>query len=446
MGAGASASERMMGASLLDINDKPGEHAPSWYAASARSLKEFPQAEGSLKFDVCIIGAGFSGLSSALHLSELGYKVCILDAQRVGWGASGRNGGQVGSGQRVGQDELEKLVGDTIAGEAFQIGVDAADLVRSLIKKHKIDCAYKTGNLEAYHKSRYNKYGIEEVEHMKSKYDYHTLSYIPPEEMAEKVGSPDFSAGVLDTHGGHLHPLNYARGLARTATKAGAKIFERSRVRSVEGGRPCVVKTNKAEVTAEHVILAANGYLENLDSNVADRVMPINNFIVATEPMDDAACKALIRDGECVHDSRFVVNYFRISEDNRLLFGGGENYTYKFPADIVATVRKPMLKVYPQLRDARIDYAWGGTLAITYRRLPHFEYRKNGILNISGFSGSGVHMASMAGKIAAEAINGQMARFDLMASLPTPKFPGGAALRWPLLPLALTWYAMRDKL
>jgi len=260
--------------------------------------------------------------------------------------------------------------------------------------------------------------------------------------MAKKVGSRDYSAGILDTHAGHLHPLNYAYGLARTCIKKGVKIFEMSRVTSVEGGK---VKTASAEISADKIILAANGYLGGLDGHVADRVMPINNFIVATEPLDEQTAKSLIRDGECVYDSRFVVNYFRLSEDNRMLFGGGENYSYKFPKDIAATVRKPMLKVFPQLSDKRIDYAWGGTLAITYNRLPHFEFRKDGIINISGYSGSGVHMATMAGKLASEAIDGQLARFDIMAKLPTPKFPGGAALRWPLLPLALTWYSMRDR-
>jgi len=436
----------MMGQSILDINDKPGMHAPSWYAASANPLDTFQEAHGTQTFDVAIIGAGFSGLSSALHLTELGYKVCIIDAHRVGWGASGRNGGQIGSGQRVAQDELETLVGDTLAKEAFDIGVDAADLVRSLIKKHKIRCAYQSGSIEAYHKKRYNKHGPLEVEHMQAKYGYGSLQYLSPEAMNEKVGSQDYSAGILDTHAGHLHPLNYARGLAKAAVDAGATIFEMSRVISVAGGSPCVVKTDKADISAEHVVLACNGYLGDLDRQVANRVMPINNFIIATEPLDDAACRSLIRDGECVHDSRFVVNYFRISQDNRLLFGGGENYTYKFPRDIKETVRKPMLKVYPHLKDVRIDYAWGGTLAITYNRLPHFEFRKEGIVNISGYSGSGVHMATMAGKIVAEAVSGQMTRFDIMSKLPTPKFPGGAALRWPLLPLALTWYAMRDRL
>ena len=434
-----------MALSLLDANNKEGKHAPSWYAASANVLEEFPSAKGELIFDIAIIGAGFSGLSSALHLSQLGYKVCVLDAHRVGWGASGRNGGQVGSGQRIGQDELESLVGFDHAKQAFDIGVEAADLVRELIKKHKIDCSYKDGTIEALHRKRYDKEMFEYVEMMHEKYNYHSLSYLTPQEMSEKVGSPNYSAGALDTRCGHLHPLNYARGLAKAAIKAGAKIFEMSRVTSIEGGVTCKVKTRDAEIKADKIILAANGYSGGLDGHVADRVMPINNFILATEPLSDEMCKSLIRDGEAVYDSRFVVNYFRLSEDNRMLFGGGENYSHKFPSDITKTVRKPMLLVFPQLKDARVDYAWGGTLAITYKRLPHFEFRHDGIINISGYSGSGVHMAIMAGKIVAEAVNGQMARFDIISQLPTPKFPGGAALRWPLLPLALTWYAMRDR-
>ena len=434
-----------MGLSLLDANDTKGKHAPSWYAASANPLEEFAPAKGSLKFDIAIIGAGFSGLSSALHLSQLGYRVCVLDAHRVGWGASGRNGGQVGSGMRIGQDELEDLVGFDRAKQAFDIGVEAADLVRNLIKQHKIECSYKDGTIEALHRKRYDKETLEYVEMMHEKYDYHSLSYLTPQEMSGKVGSPNYSAGALDTKCGHLHPLNYARGLAKAAIKAGAEVFEMSRVTSVEGGAVCKVKTQDAEITAEKTILAANGYLGGLDGHVADCVMPINNFILATEPLNDEVCKSLIRDGEAVYDSRFVVNYFRLSEDNRMLFGGGENYSYNFPSDITKTVRKPMLQVFPQLKDARVDYAWGGTLAITYKRLPHFEWRDDGIINISGYSGSGVHMATMAGKIVAEAVNGQMARFDIISQLPTPKFPGGAALRWPLLPLALTWYAMRDR-
>ncbi len=435
-----------MALSLLDVNDRLGQHPSSWYSASAAPLQEFPAAEGDLRYDIVIVGAGFSGLSSALHLAEAGFRVCVLDAHRVGWGASGRNGGQVGSGQRIGQDELEELVGEADARKAFDIGTEAARLVRSLVSEHDIECAYRPGSIEAYHRSRYDAEGRDYAAMMAEKYDYPHMRYLPPEEMREKVGSPDYSGGLLDTQAGHLHPLNYARGLARAALQADADIFELSRVGRIQAGSPCKVETDRATIVADKVVLAANGYLGRLDNHVADRVMPINNFIVATEPLDEAVCKSLIRDGECVYDSRFVVNYFRLSEDNRMLFGGGENYSYRFPKDIEATVRKPMSRVFPQLAGVGIDYAWGGTLAITYKRLPHFEFRKDGIVNISGYSGSGVHMATMAGKLVGEALQGQMERFDIISRLPTPKFPGGASLRWPLLPLALTWYALRDRL
>lgn len=435
-----------MGLSLLHANDRTGEHAPSWYAASANPIAEFPALEGDHTFDVAIIGGGYSGLSAALHLAEAGYKTCVLEAHRVGWGASGRNGGQVASGQRIGQQELETLVGLEKAKAAFDIGIEAAGTVRGLIKKHRIQCAYRDGVIEAFHKPRFNRHGQEDVEHLHKVYDYRSISYLEPEEMREKVGSEDFSAGVLDTASGHLHPLNFARGLAKAAVKAGAQIFELSEVREIKESKPNHVLTAKGSVTAKWVVLACNGYLGNLDRKIAGHVMPINNFIIATEPLDNTVAGGLIRDGEAVADSRFVISYFRFSEDNRLLFGGGETYGYRFPDDIRSLVRPHMLKIYPDLADTRIDYAWGGTLAITRSRLPHFEFRADGLVNISGYSGSGVAMATMAGKLAAEAINGQMARFDVMRSLPTPKFPGGAALRWPLLPLAMLWYAMLDKL
>lgn len=432
-----------MALSLLDANDTLGQHAPSWYAASANPFEEFPAAAGHLTYDVAIVGAGFSGLSSALHLSELGYRVCVLDAHRIGWGASGRNGGQIGSGQRLAQDEMEALVGFEHAKRAFDLGVEACSLVFDLIEKHDIECAPRRGIIEAMHRKRFDTEIRDYVELLNEKYDYHHMRYLPLEEIRNKVGSTNYFSGSIDTHAGHLHPLNYARGLALAAKKAGADLYEMSRVSRVEEGR---IATDTAEIKAKTIVLACNGYLGSLDGKVADRVMPINNFIVASEPLDAQTCKALIRDGEAVCDSRFVVNYFRLSQDNRMLFGGGENYTYKFPSDIAKTVRKPMLEVFPQLKDVKIDHAWGGTLAITIKRVPHFEFRKNNIINISGYSGSGVHMATMAGKLVAEAVNGQMSRFDIISQLPTPRFPGGSALRWPLLPLALTWYALRDRL
>ena len=243
---------------------------------------------------------------------------------------------------------------------------------------------------------------------------------------------------------GHIHPLRYALGLARACLQAGVMIYEQTRVTDIHEGAPATVKTEQGQVVADYVVLGCNGYLGRMQKHVAARVMPINNFIAATEPLDDP--DAVLRDGYAVADSKFVINYFRLSEDNRMLFGGGESYGYKFPADIAATVRKPMAEIFPQLANARIDYAWGGTLGITLNRMPHFERLSGNILSLSGFSGQGVAMATMAGKIAAEAIAGQAEKFDLMANVPTHRFPGGATLRWPLLVLAMVWYGMLDRL
>ena len=259
------------------------------------------------------------------------------------------------------------------------------------------------------------------------------------------IGADAYVGGVLDPRGGNLHPLNYALGLARAAAAAGVRIFETSPVHTIDQKSPAKVQTDAGHVIADHVILACNGYLGGLNRKVAARVMPINNFVIATEPLGARVDEVLRRD-VAVADERFVVNYFRLSHDKRLLFGGGESYGYKFPKDITATVRKPMLQIFPSLKDVKIDYAWGGTLAITMRRLPYLARLAPNILSASGYSGHGVGNATHAGYLMAKAIEGDDAGFNTMAALPTQPFPGGAALRNPLLVLAMTWYSMRDRL
>jgi gamma-glutamylputrescine oxidase len=291
------------------------------------------------------------------------------------------------------------------------------------------------------HRARYTEEAREEAALLNERYDYPHARFVGRDEIRAMVASEDFHSGVLDTDAAHLHPLNYALGLAKAAAGAGVRLHERSRVTRVTQGR---VETAAGTVSAPHILLACNGYLCGLAGSVARHVMPINNFIVATEPLDDP--RALIRDDVAVADSRFVVNYFRLSQDGRLLFGGGESYGYRFPADIAAKVRKPMRRLFPQLADTRIEYAWGGTLGITMDRMPHFAKVSPGILSISGYSGHGVGMATLAGKLAAEAIAGQAERFEVFATLPRPQFPGGARVRTPLLALAMVWYGLRDRL
>ncbi|MCR8723062.1 NAD(P)/FAD-dependent oxidoreductase [Frigidibacter sp. ROC022] len=430
--------------SLLFGNDRRGQYPDSWYAATARPLPVAEPLRGHLTCDVCIVGGGYTGLSTALHLARQGASVLLLEAHRVGFGASGRNGGQLGSGQRLDQGTLERMVGPEAARRLWDLSQDAKELVGELIVRHRIDAALKPGIAHACRTRAALDHEWAEAERLHRLYGYDKLEGFDGPGIAALTGSERFVGGTLDHGAGHLHPLRFALGLARAALKAGVRIHENTLVTGVEEGTQPLVRTEAGKVRAKAVVLAGNGYLGGLDGRVAARVMPINNFIVATEPLDDFP--EILPSDVAVADSNFVVNYWRRSEDNRLLFGGGESYGYRFPRDIAALVRRPMLTIYPQLADARIDCAWGGTLAITMRRMPYFAQPRPGIWAAGGYSGHGVGMAVLAGRILSEAIGGKTGDFDLMASVKQPAFPGGVALRMPLLALAMTWYSLRDRL
>lgn len=429
---------------LLFANDKKGHYPDSWYAASTALLPPLPALEGSERTDVCIVGAGYTGLSAALHLAEAGRKVILLEAHRVGFGASGRNGGQLGSGQRVEQPHLEKMIGFEAARLLWGLGEDAKSLVKSLIARHDIDCHLRPGIAWAGRNAASVKDLHDYADHMAQHYD-HPLEVLSKDAFQALCPSPDYVGGILDMSAAHLHPLAFAVGLTRAAISAGADLRESSLATRIIPGQPATVHTAKGTVTADHIILACNGYLGDLSRKVAAHVMPINNFVAATEPLDARTSAVLTRD-IAVADDRFVVNYFRLSHDGRLLFGGGESYGYRFPADIAGVVRKPMLKVFPHLKDVRIDYAWGGTLAITMKRLPYLARVDANILSASGYSGHGLGTASHAGFLMARAIEGDGDGFDTMADIPNLTFPGGPRFRSPLLALAMSWYALRDRL
>ncbi len=427
---------------LLFANDRAGEYPPSYYAATSTPLAPLPALKGAARADICIIGAGYTGLSAALHLAERGYSVIVLEAHRVGFGASGRNGGQVGVGQRIEQDAIEAMIGHSDARKLWDIGLQARDLVRDLIARFEMDCGWKPGVLHTDWQARDMPHAHAYAEKLAREYDYHDIEPLGREAVQEIVRSRAYQGGVLDQGAGHLHPLRFALGLARAALGAGAQVFENSLVVDIQSGAQAKVQTQHGHVMADHVILAANGYLGGLVPQVAAKVMPINNFIIATEPLADG--EVLTRD-VAVADSKFVINYFRLSEEGRLLFGGGESYGYRFP-DIRRTVRKPMLEVFPQLGGKRIDFAWGGTLAITRTRLPCFLRFAPNMYSVSGYSGHGVALATLSGQIMADAVAGQSERFDVMARVKLPGFPGGPMLRSPLLALAMTWFALRDRL
>jgi gamma-glutamylputrescine oxidase len=418
----------------------------SYYAATAHSFPAQPRLEGEESCDVCIVGGGYTGLSSALHLAERGYSVILLEAERIGWGASGRNGGQLGSGHRKDQRSLERMLGRDWAYRLWELAADGNATVRSLIAEHGIDCDLTPGILHAAWKTSEPRWMEEEADYMRRHYAYDKLRFVPREEMREMVQTTRYHAGLLDMGGAHLHPLNYALGLARAALAKGVRIFEGSRVEDIAQGSPAIVRIASGSVKAKHVVLAANAYLGNLAPRIAGAIMPINNFIIATEPLGESRANALIRDNVGVQDTKFVIDYYRLSPDHRLLFGGGENYSSHFPRDIAAFVREPMLRVFPQLKDVRIDHAWGGTLAITMKRIPHFGRLTPNIFFAHGYSGQGINIATLAGKLIAEAIAGQAERFDWMANIKTPHFPGGTWLRYPLMVAGMMFYAMRDRL
>ena len=430
---------------LLYSNDTQGNYPESWYSATAQHLNAFPSLKGSRKYDICVVGAGYTGLSAALHLSKLGYSVAVLDAHRVGFGASGRNGGQLGAGQRVNQDELVYQLGDKNADKMWQLANDAVNTVKEIIGEYKIDCHIKPGIATLGFNSKEVKELHNYAEYLKKRYSYTGLELLSQEECNTLCCSKKYTGGILDMNAAHLHPLRFIFGLAKAAVRAGTDIFEQSEVIKLVPGKVNKTITKVGEIQSDFVVLGCNGYLGNLEPKVATKVMPINNFIIATEPLGEKTEEVLTRD-IAVADTKFVVNYFRLSKDKRLLFGGGENYSYKFPKNITSTVLKPMLEIFPQLSNIKIDYAWGGTLGITRQRMPYFCRVTDTILSVSGYSGHGVGTATHAGKLISMAINGQQDGFNTMASIPIKSFPGGARYKTPLLILAMSWYALRDKL
>jgi gamma-glutamylputrescine oxidase len=420
-------------------------HIDSYYAASANQALEFPGLEGDLDVDVCIIGGGYTGLSSAINLRERGYSVALLEAERIGWGASGRNGGHASGGQRADQDELENMVGKEQAQRLWQLGQEAVDEVCALVDRFNIDCDLKQGDLHVAAKPG----DVDELKEYGDKLnsDYgENIRFVDKSELEEMTSSRRYHAGVLNSAGRHLHPLNYALGLASAAAGMGAQIFEGTRALKFEEKEQVTVTTESGRVTSKFLVLGCNGYLEGLAPQIAGKIMPINNYVLATEPLGEELARSLIRDDVCMSDTLFVINYWKISGDNRLLFGGGETYTRRFPKDIKGFVRKYMLQTYPELENTAIDYAWGGTLAVTMNRMPAFGRTGKNIFYAHGYSGHGLTIATLAGKLIGEAVSGTAERFDVMANVPTPTFPGGTLLRWPGLVAGMAWYAMMDRL
>ncbi|WP_029349760.1 FAD-binding oxidoreductase [Bosea sp. 117] len=420
-------------------------HPNSWYAATANPHPEHPALAGSVRADVCIIGGGYTGLSAALHLTEKGYDVVLLEASRVGSGASGRNGGQIHSGQRRDQDWIEARMGRDDAMKLWRMAEEAKALLHDLIARHNIDCDVRPGLIVADHKPGYVAHSHAYARKLNEVYGYPHAAPLSREELRALVGADIYHGGMIDRGAGHLHALNLALGLAAAASAAGARIFEGSRALAIREAAKVTVETATGAVEADWVLECGDGLQDGLDARVDHYVMPIANYIAATEPLGARAAEVIANDA-AVADSRFVVNYYRLSRDGRLLFGGGESYTRRLKADVGTFVRPYMLRVFPQLADARIDYGWGGLLGITMSRMPFVRRLSPRVLTAAGYSGQGVMLAPYFGRILAEAVAGQLGRFDVLETLPVPPFPGGPLMRWPLLVAGMSYYALRDRL
>ncbi|MDU8942738.1 NAD(P)/FAD-dependent oxidoreductase [Ovoidimarina sediminis] len=430
--------------SILYRNDKTGVFPESWYAASAEIPPARPALDGDARADVAVVGAGFTGLSAALELQKRGFSVIVLDAHRAGFGASGRNGGQVWTGFRQSPKWVEAKLGGNAARAMWDMSEAAKDQVRRLSAEHAPDARYTPGLVAAASSDAETAELAEEVEFIADRYGYTDATMLDTDAMRAVVKTKGYVGGIMDRGGGHIHPLRYVLGLARAVEAAGGRICELTEVTRLEDGAPCRLTTPKGTVTADHVIMAGNGYMTDLVPHVAARVMPINSFIAATEPLDDP--RAVLGEDVAVGDSKFVVNYYRMSEDNRFLFGGREAYSLGFPEDIQSALYRRMLALFPQLEGVKFTHVWGGTLGITMNRMPLVARVGKNVLNASGFSGQGVALSGFAGTVMAEAIAGHAERFDLLSTVPSQPFPGGAAFRAPLLTLAMTWFSLRDRL
>ncbi len=418
----------------------------SYYAATARAFSPQPKLEGEHEADVCVVGGGFSGVSAALCLAERGYRVALLERARVGSGASGRNGGQIGSGLRRGIRETERMAGRENARVLWQMCEEAKAIIADRIERFKIDCDYRPGNLLASTKERLLPGLAAEAEHLSKHYGYDGYRMLTRTQIRQVVASDAFCGGRMDSGGGHLHPLNFLLGCAQAARSLKARLFENSEVLQIRWGEPCSVRTAEGQVRARYVLLCGNAYLGNLVPKIGGKIMPIVNHVLATAPLGDKRARALISNDCCVHSTKFVVDYFRLTADRRLLFGGGETYSDRELPDIKNFVRRYMLAVFPQLKDVNVDYAWSGRLAITMNRLPHFGRIGRQGFFVQGFSGHGVALTQLAGRLMAEAVAGDAERFDLFAGLKHQTFPGGTLLRKPLLVLGMLYYALRDKI
>lgn len=422
----------------------PQPHAPSYYAASATPTPPRPPLRGEIEADVCIVGAGFTGLSAGLFLTEAGFRVVVLEAARVGWGASGRNGGQIVHSYSRDMDVIEARHGADLARKLGAMAFEGAAIIRERVARYGIQCDLKNGGIYAAKTARKVR-ELEEHKALWERYGNDQLTMLYGSDVYQHVHTDAYAAILVDRSGGHIHPLNLALGEARALESLGGRIFEDSRVTRIERGAKPVVHTAQGKVTARFVIVACNAYIGDLEPQLAARSMPCGTQVVATEPLGER-WKDVLPTDHCVEDNNFLLDYYRLSGDRRLLFGGGVIYGARDPQRIEELLRPNLEKTFPQLRGVKIDYAWTGNFLLTLSRLPQVGRLSDNVYYSQGCSGHGVTFTHLIGRVLGEVLRGQAERFDAFAALPHHPFPGGRLFRVPFTALGAWWYDLRDRL
>ncbi|OEC32842.1 gamma-glutamylputrescine oxidase [Pseudomonas cuatrocienegasensis] len=417
----------------------------SYYAASANPAPERPPLAGEVETDVCIVGAGYTGLSTAISLLENGFKVTLVEAAKVGFGASGRNGGQIVNSYSRDIDVIERSVGAQQAKLLGDMAFEGGRIIRERIATYNIQCDLKDGGVFAANTSKHLKH-LEAQKKLWERYGHTQLELMDAARIREVVASDSYVGGMLDMSGGHIHPLNLALGEAAAVESLGGVIYEQSPAVRIERGANPVVHTPNGRVKAKFVVIAGNAYLGNLVPELAAKSMPCGTQVITTEPLSEALANTLLPQDYCVEDCNYLLDYYRLSGDKRLIFGGGVVYGARDPANIEAIIRPKMLRAFPQLKDVKIDYAWTGNFLLTLSRLPQVGRLGDNIYYSQGCSGHGVTYTHLAGKILGEALRGQAERFDAFANLPHYPFPGGRLLQVPFSAMGAWYYSLRDKL
>ena len=417
----------------------------SYYAATANRSQRHAPLSGAIRCDVAIVGGGLAGLSAALELAERGLDVVVLEAREIGWGASGRNGGQAIHGLACGQDVIEGQLGLADARRVWDMTIEALAMLRERIAKYGIECDWRDGYLGVATSPRKGLELAAWADEIEARYQY-PLTRIPTSDVATWVASGRYHSAIHDPRSGHLHPLKYVLGLARAAAAAGVRIFEHTEVAALAQNGGVTLKTPDGEVRAGQALLAGNVYLQDVAPALESRIMPVGTYIVCSETMDKALADSLIPTRSAVCDTDFVLDYYRTTNDQRMLFGGRVSYSTKTPANLQESMRRRMVDTFPQLAEAKIEYAWGGFVDITMNRAPDFGRIGNNVYYLQGFSGHGLALTGLAGRVVAEAMTGDAARFDLFARLKHRAFPGGRLLRTPALVLGMAWYRLKDLL